>query len=393
MRSLRLQNVGPIKNAEVTFGDLTIFVGPQATGKSIFLQFAKLVLDKLYIHEQLHKHGIDWDSDVSQFLDVYLGEGMRGIWQPEAGSSIYVGKNPRPIEQLVKGRIRGRRTQQASFYIPAQRVLSLANGWPRPFQGFSSQDPFAIRDFSETFRLLMEQEFSAEEQVFPKTNRLKKKYRDLLSQYLFGGFGLDIDRHGAQKQLVLRRDKETPSIPFLAWSAGQREFVPLLMGLYWLMPSGAGGRREPIKWVIIEEPEMGLHPRAISVVLLLVLELLWREYRVCISTHSPHVLDIVWGIQKIRQYGADASRLLDMLDAPKTKQLKDVAMSALKRTTRVYYFASDGQSRDISNLDPSSEDSDEASWGGLSEFTGRVNDIVAEVVAGAVPGKRSVNSD
>lgn len=392
MRSLKLENVGPIKNAEVTFGDLTIFVGPQATGKSIFLQFAKLILDKLYIHEQLHKHGIDWDRDVSQFLDVYLGEGMRGIWQPKAGSSIQVDRKPLPIEKLVKGGIRAGQTQH-TFYIPAQRVLSLANSWPRPFQGFSSQDPFAIRDFSETFRLLMEQEFTGEEQVFPKENRLKREYRDLLLQHLFGVFGLEIDRHAAQKQLVLRHDKKTPSIPFLAWSAGQREFVPLLMGLYWLMPPSARKRREEIKWVIIEEPEMGLHPRAISVVLLLILELLWRGYRVCLSTHSPHVLDIVWGMRKIRDYGADASRLLDMLGARKTNPLKEVAMSALKKKTRVYYFASEGQSRDISNLDPSSEDNDEASWGGLSEFSGRVNDVVAEVVARAVRAKHSVSSD
>lgn len=39
---LRLTNVGPIQEANIEFGDLTILVGPQATGKSIFLQFLKL---------------------------------------------------------------------------------------------------------------------------------------------------------------------------------------------------------------------------------------------------------------------------------------------------------------------------------------------------------------
>ena len=89
----------------------------------------------------------------------------------------------------------------------------------------------------------------------------------------------------------------------MAWSAGQREFVPLLMGLYWLMPAARASQRGDLEWVIIEELEMGLHPRAIAVVLLLVLELLWRGYRVCLSSHSPHVLDLVWALQVIKQHG------------------------------------------------------------------------------------------
>jgi hypothetical protein len=38
---LRIENFGPIVEAEVEFGDLTVFVGPQATGKSLFLQVFK----------------------------------------------------------------------------------------------------------------------------------------------------------------------------------------------------------------------------------------------------------------------------------------------------------------------------------------------------------------
>ncbi|MEW5767760.1 MAG: AAA family ATPase [bacterium] len=70
--SLKIEHTGQIKCAEVEFGDLTILVGPQATGKSIFLQFLKLVADTGYIHGQLKKHGIDWKrSDTKTFLDIY----------------------------------------------------------------------------------------------------------------------------------------------------------------------------------------------------------------------------------------------------------------------------------------------------------------------------------
>jgi hypothetical protein len=381
LTSFRLEHVGQITCADVTVADLTVLVGPQATGKSIFLQFLKLALDTGYIHDQLRKHGIDWKRSVPDFLDVYLGEGMRGLWRTGGQSAVVVNGEPIAMMELVTPR--HRRRKASVFYIPAQRVLSLANGWPRPFQGFASEDPFAVREFSETFRLLMEQEFSRTADLFPKTNRLKGEYRGLLSDHVFGGFRLQVDRHGAQKRLVLQQGIGVQPIPFMAWSAGQREFVPLLMGLYWLMPAAKTKKRGDLEWVVIEELEMGLHPRAIAVVLLLVLELLWRGYRVCLSSHSPHVLELIWALRVIKSHCADPASLLQVFGVRKSDPMKAVAAEALQKETRVYYFDRDGGVQDISNLDPGSEDVREADWGGLSEFSGRVADVVASVVNAA----------
>ena len=380
--SLKLEHIGQINSADISFGDLTVLVGPQATGKSVFLQFLKLVLDRGYVHDQLRKHGIDWKGGVEEFLDVYLGEGMRGVWNNGTHQSA-ISLNGQPYDMIKSATVRRRSKKRKLFYIPAQRVLSLANGWPRPFQGFASEDPFMVRDFSETFRLLMEQEFSGVENLFPKTNRLKREYRDLLSEHVFGGFGLHVDRRGAQKRLVLKQDSSNNTIPFMAWSAGQREFVPLLMGLYWLIPSAKITRRADLKWVVIEELEMGLHPCAISVVLLLVLELLSRGYKVCLSTHSPHVLDVVWAMRTIKGHGAAASKLLEVFDVHKSHSMRRVAERALRKATKVYYFDREGTAHDISDLNPGADDAKEAGWGGLSEFSGRVADIVASVVNGS----------
>jgi len=377
--SLKLERIGQIESADLVFGGLTVLVGPQATGKSIFLQFLKLAADTGYVHEQMRKHGMDWQRTMPDFLDVYLGDGMGELWRTgQSGSVIAVNGAVQDAEDMVRPRNRSRKP--SVFYIPAQRVLSLANGWPRPFTGFGSEDPFAVRDFSETFRILMEQELGRSDALFPKTNRLKKEYRDLLAEHVFGGFGLEVDRHGAQKRLVLKQRNATKSIPYMAWSAGQREFVPLLLGLYWLLPAAKVQRRGDIKWVVIEELEMGLHPYAISIVLLLVMELLWRGYRVCLSTHSPHVLDVVWALRIIRHHRADPARLLDVFSAKKTSPMKTVAKAALSTEPKVYYFDRNGRTRDISSLDPGADDALEAGWGGLSEFSGRVADVVANVV-------------
>lgn len=37
LKRVRLVDVGPIQQADISLGDLTVLVGPQATGKSLFL--------------------------------------------------------------------------------------------------------------------------------------------------------------------------------------------------------------------------------------------------------------------------------------------------------------------------------------------------------------------
>jgi len=61
-----------------------------------------------------------------------------------------------------------------------------------------------------------------------------------------------------------------------------------------------------------------------------------------------------------------------------------MAERVLEKEARVYYFdPQSGRTREISNLDPGSDDLAEAGWGGLAEFSGHVSDVVAEVVAGS----------
>jgi hypothetical protein len=204
----------------------------------------------------------------------------------------------------------------------------------------------------------------------------------LLQQHVFSKFKLTINKERAQKRLVLGgRGKP---LPYMVWSAGQREFVPLLLGFYWLMPPTKIARREALEWVVIEELEMGLHPRAISVVLLLILELLSREYRVCLSTHSPQVLEMMWALTRIRKRGGSPKDVLDLFEIPPDlrSQLRHVASRTLDKRLRAYYFdRPGGKVHDISELNPASTKRFEANWGGLSEFSAQANEVVARVTA------------
>jgi hypothetical protein len=376
--TLHLKNIGQIKEATLTFGDLTVLVGPQATGKSITLQLLKLMVDAGQVQEEMQRYGIDWSGKLPEFLDAYLGEGMRSIWSTDESKITWEGR-PVDLPQVAKRRRPAKR--ESLFFIPAQRVLTLRDGWPRPFTDYSPGDPFAVREFSEKLRSLVETEFSGES-LFPQTRRLKKEFRTLLARDVFSKYALKVDKVRSQKRLVLGQAKDSDGLPYMVWSAGQREFVPLLLGLYWLMPPSKVARRGEIEWVVLEEIEMGLHPKAISVVMLMVFELMARGYRVCLSTHSAQILDAMWTLKNLREHGAKPEALLEVFDAPKTQSMITLARNVLSKTQAVHYFDRDsGTTRDISNLDPGAEEAGAAGWGGLSEFSGRANNAVANAVA------------
>jgi energy-coupling factor transporter ATP-binding protein EcfA2 len=375
---LKLQNVGPITDAEIAFGDLTVLVGPQASGKSIALQMLKLLVDTGYVQEMMTKHGLDWSGKLPEFFDAYFGEGMHGIWKDRKSGVSWIGQSV-DMPKLV-GR-RQRNKTESLFFIPAQRVLALRDGWPRPFSDYSAGDPFAVRAFSERLRTVVE-EFSASEKLFPQERRLKREFREMLESAVFRGFKLQVDTPRLQKRLVLGATGDP--LPFMVWSAGQREFVPLLLGLYWLMPPTKVKRRGHLQWVVLEELEMGLHPRAIAVVMLIVFELVARGYRVCLSTHSPQVLEAIWALQHLKENGASPSSLLSVFSAPTTPPMQKVVQTVMSKRVKVYYFdTASGRTKDISGLDPASEESGDAGWGGLIEFSGRANDAVAHAVANA----------
>ena len=374
---IRAQNIGPVREADIRFGDLTIFVGPQATGKSIFLQLLKLLVDRRSIHDTMQYYGLGQPSDVDGFLDLYFGEGMASIWS-EKKSRLILGQARKPTGLAAYARPGRAETPEKMFYIPAQRVMSLRDGLTRPFTDYRAGDPFVLRDFSDKLHWIVQNEIGLDEDVFPRRNRLAAVLREPLEDHIFGGFGLRTDTSAHQRRLVLKSDTGRP-LPYLVWSAGQREFVPLLLGLYWLLPPSAVQRRDGLQWVVIEEPETGLHPNGIGAVLALVMNLRSRGYRVCLSTHSPHVLDIVWALRFFQENHAQRKDVLRLLGLKSTLMTRQMADCALESDFRTYYFARDGRVRDISDLDSGAEDIAEGGWGGLTEFSGKVGDIVAEV--------------
>lgn len=376
--TLQVSQLGPIKSANIDFGDLTVLVGPQASGKSVLLQTLKLMLDHRSVSGTLRREGYDWQGKSDRFAELFFGEGMENLWT--AKTQVNWEAKAVTLSSIAANKVRAE-SKASLFYIPAHRVVTLKNGWPRHFGDYSPGDPYVVQDFSERLRMLMETGLGRTGAIFPQTGRLTQATRTLLKRGIFGDFELKQELSGLQKRLVLQRGTEK-SLPFMVWSAGQREFSPLLLGLYHLMPAGKVSRRKGVDWVVLEEPEMGLHPRAITAVLFLVLELLHRGYRVCLSTHSPHVLDLLWALRVLIEKKAEPEWVLKLFDVGNLPKNKEITASVLTKVIKVHYLDREEPSaQDISRLDPDSESAHETNWGGLTEFSARTADVVADFIA------------
>ncbi|TVQ05947.1 MAG: ATP-binding protein [Leptolyngbya sp. DLM2.Bin27] len=378
MKNLQITNLGQIKEADISFGDLTLFVGPQATGKSILLQLMKLLLDSDDIAQTIKKNGFDWGADPANFIEFYFGEGMRRLWSEK--TKIYVDNKSFRLSDVLE---KGSRTKEKLFFVPAQRVLTLENGWPRPFTSFEVGDPYVVRNFSEHLRILMQQGLGSKgSAIFPQVGRFKKELRDALDNSIFHGAQVELNTSGMRKRIQINMNGEY--LPFMTWSAGQREFMPLLLGLYWLMPTSGASKKPEIDWVAIEELEMGLHPQAILSVFLVCLELLHRGYRLLISTHSPVLLEAAWAIRSLQEENPDTKYLCQLFGLKLSPSINKMFGDILKnKKILTYYFDHQEKGvsvRDISSLDPVNVDSDIADWGGLTSFSSRVSDVISQAI-------------
>jgi energy-coupling factor transporter ATP-binding protein EcfA2 len=384
---LQVQRFAQIDNVDVTFGDLTVLVGPQASGKSLVLQLFKLALDGRAVAHTSKKYGLLF-RDRREFLDRYFGEGAGGMWT--APTSVqWNGAEVNP-DRIARVRKTDDDPQHSLYFIPAHRTLVLSGGYPLAFQQLTNEAPFVVRQFSEAVREVLIQNPSSEA-LFPPTKRLKGRVRAKIDEAIFHGAKLHDDSQGSQRRLLLSVGEGEQKLAYMTWTAGQREVIPLLLGLYYLLPAGGVTKRKA-EWVVIEEPEMGLHPRAISAVVLLVIDLLSRGYKVVLSTHSPLVLDLVWAIQRLKDAKAGWRSVLQLFgidDATKANARGEVKMAgaALTKDYRVYMLDFNEQQRvssfDISSLDPASADLKTAGWGDLTGLSGHIATVVADAVNAA----------
>lgn len=381
MKKFQISNFGPIKNLDVELGDLTILLGPQASGKTLFLQLAKLVVDCNYIAQQLQKYNYAIDGNPDKILNYYFGDRLSSMW----GSDTTVKVDNMAFEKRCLLNMKNVETNEKLFYIPAQRILSISDGRPKNFMEFDITSPYVLRNFSETLRLFFQNDIEDDNVVFPLKRSSDEGLERMFNDTIFHGGKVVIDEQAGQKKMRMRVGDT--SLPFMTWSAGQKEFMPLLMAFYCLTEhatKSANGKR--YEYVVVEEPEMGLHPRAILSVIMQILQLVKMGYKVVVSTHSPMLLEFAWTFKMLQQFPQEVREqaLCELFDANRNSYVGEIINGVVNRDLRTYYFshAKEGVVTDeISALDVASENTDEAEWGGLSQFASKASEVVSKYMA------------
>lgn len=378
MEKFIIENFGLIKDVSVSFGDLTLLVGPQASGKSIALETLKLAIDRDHIINTLDRYNYIIGHNTDKILNVYFGEGMSGIWKDN--TRIEYDGNPFLKKNLPK---KADETDETLFYIPAQRIFSISDGRPKNFMEFDSSSPYILRSFSETLRLFMQNGMGQADVLFPIKNRLKGFLRRSFDESIFHNAKIITEERAGQKKMVLNVDDL--SIPFMSWSAGQKEFMPLLLAFYCLSgPPSKVIKKEKYRYVVIEEPEMGLHPKAIISVILQILELIQTGgYKVIVSSHSPVFLEFAWGFNLLKSKPQQYEALYDLFDIPEISPVREMLAGLFDKSIRTYYFDRESKngkvvSHDISSLDVTDTNNIVSNWGGLSEFSSKVSEVVSK---------------
>jgi hypothetical protein len=385
--NLHIKNFGPIRDAALDFGDLTFVIGPQATGKSLALELFKLRVDAPHIISTLRNYNYVLNkSNADNVLDWYFGEGLSALFRPET-DILFDGQRftPNDLLKVMSQQRANEMPQETVFYVPAQRILSISDGRPKNFSEFDLDSPYVLRRFSEMLRLFLQGGLGNPDTIFPMRNRLKGGVRKSIETSIFHHGKVIVDKGGMQRKMKLEVNGLT--IPFMAWSAGQKEFMPLLLAVYCLSgPPTQVINKSDYRWVVIEEPEMGLHPRAILAVMLELIELMQQGYKVLVSTHSSTFLEFVWAFNFLRTLPEERFReaMCELFEVAPNSTAASLFVGLQEKAIKTYYSHLDEANQstfaDISSLDALSENQAIAEWGGLNTFSTKASDIVSKYV-------------
>ena len=388
MNRCRLENFGPIKNVNIDFGDLTILIGPQASGKSLFLEMFKFYKDRSQVLETLRKYNYIINKVNSRsVIETYFGEGMGSLITADTLLSIDDGQEhtgDKLLKVLATPVPREKGVREKIFYIPAQRIMSIDDGRTKNFMEFDISAPYILRNFSEILRIFVQGGLGNPDIIFPMNNRLKGHLKKSINESIFHGSRVVLDKSSGQRKMKLETGGNL--IPFMTWSAGQKEFLPLLLSFYCL--SGVPNKivnSGNYETIIIEEPEMGLHPKAIISIVLQIIDLMRAGYKVVISTHSTTFLEFAWTFYNLKDLSiADFRKsMCELFEVNEGSTTASLFESIYGKVIKTYYFKPNKNgtgvtSIDISSLDAGSADDIISEWGGLSSFSGKAADIVLE---------------
>ena len=342
---ISIKNFGGMTSLEVELRQINIFIGPQASGKSItvkLLFFFKNILSdiiesisdgedkRIFKNEQLKKFNAYFPKEscgespfsISYYLDESIGISinrdakgkLKLDFTKKLDSVIVYLKNiyrkfqeQSPLKEddyFFRNRLLKQELQQNLYhllskdeqkfcgrqiFIPAGRSF-YANLQANIFSFLSANktlDPFLIEFGSiyENFKHILNRRTS---RILKQDNKEEKRHNEIekiISDILRSSYQREND-----KDYLIHLDKRKVNLANA--SSGQQEILPLLIILETLLKNRVSFGTETVTF-FIEEPEAHLFPIAQNKVIKLLARLCNNEksrYQLFITTHSPYVL-------------------------------------------------------------------------------------------------------
>lgn len=300
---IRIEGFKSIKQLDLTLGNLNVLIGANGAGKSNFISVFKLINEMVAQRLQLFvgskadrflRHG----RRVTPKLSVKLNMGANGYefaLRPsenqlifESENILYKGDYPVADRSIGKGHLESKLPEQlADVYNKriARFVVPSVKSW-RVYHFHDTSDQSAMKqsgaitdndslrpDASNlaAFLYLLQQKYP------DRYARIRDTVRQVAP--FFDDFHLRPDSLSENSKSINLEWREVGSdLPFTAYqlSDGTLRFICLVVVL--LQPS-------PPSTLIIDEPELGLHPYAIEV-LAALLRSVSRQHQIIVSTQS-----------------------------------------------------------------------------------------------------------
>lgn len=297
LQRIKIENFRCLRKVEVPLRPLTVLIGPNDSGKSVFLLALKQLVEfqsfvDLDAWRAEHRYAIKISGD--------LGDSGRIEADSAAGLQLFTGGRSNPLDPL------------GFYHLPSSGASMQCPGHADvhgpPELGFSAQFAPALLDFLlRGYRKRFDALVDAMRSLVPGLQEINIATPDpgtrRIDLVIEDGLRLPADRASAGLRMLIF-------------------FVALAYHPF------------PRRLILIEEPENGIHPKRLEDVMRLLREITEGRHgdhaaQIVLSTHSPHLLDYV-DIEKdqvlVFRRNDDGSRTADPVDAERLKTFLDEFM-------------------------------------------------------------------
>ncbi|RRR72141.1 MAG: hypothetical protein EI684_10530 [Candidatus Viridilinea halotolerans] len=345
--NVTIHNFGPIKEAQIELRDLTVFVGPLASGKSLAAQVLYFLRG---IEELMPPDTEDPVATTLAALELWLGydpsllitESTTLTWQNQKmqwlGNSMSLNQT---LEQRIRTWWKSGTSPLKQIYIPAGRILY---SFVPPFAAPQLQLLFsrsraksqALPGYISTFYAVLGSVLEALWHDQEVRKHGQKSFSDTLDEIQsFRTKARAItkgDLHYGPGTISLEIGKKI--FQSSAISAGQMEIWPFLA----ITESILSFSTSPFKYMYFEEPEAHLHPGAQRQVMEIVAQLVRQNVKCVITTHSPYILYVINNFLMTQK----------VLDKERSLPCQALEATALaQHQVAAYRFSPDGYVSDI----------------------------------------------